>query len=279
MGHCPNGHVSPHNSQGYCSECGAALVPTCANGHPIRRNARFCPTCGVTMPLEQSVPDAFLENQLPESRKGLFVAVGVGALVLVIAIISIIFLTRSPSPSNASSGTSTSTSPPTTSTLPPVVSAQAEASALTGLLESGTQARSELQVSIDAVQGSVSAGAGCNANVSTAVSQLQQVVSDRQTLLDELNTVSLSAVPNGVLVMRDLRKSWLISERIDQDFNQWASIELNNNCGLSDSSIANYQATNVLDPRSTAMKSVFVNLWDPIARRLNQPSTWTAGQI
>jgi hypothetical protein len=108
---------------------------------------------------------------------------------------------------------------------------------------------------------------------------MQQVASNRQTLLTELDAVSLSAVPNGALVARDLRNSWLISERIDQDFSEWASVELNNNCALSDASVASYQATNVLDPRSTALKMIFVGLWDPIARQLNQPSAWTANQI
>jgi len=279
MGQCPNGHISPNNTQGFCSICGETLIQTCPNGHPNRRNARFCPTCGVTMEVTQPTPLSNTLNPPRKSHKGLLVAIGVGLLVLVLAISAAILLTRHSSTSNASSNTSTSTSTSTSTTAPTGASAQVQASALTGLLQSGTQVRSELQSAIDAVQGSVGTGAGCQSNVATAVSQLQQVVSSRQTLLDQLSTLSLSAVPNGALVVHDLRSSWLISKRIDADFSQWANVELNSNCGASDASVVSYQATNVLDPRSTQMKITFVNLWDPIASQLNQPSTWTAAQI
>jgi len=212
--------------------------------------------------------------------KGLLLLVGVATLVIIIAIASVIVFTRKPSsqspPSTNASSTSASS---TTTTFAPVTSPQTQASALTQLLQSGPQDRSILQSSIDAIQGSINSGAGCASNVSSAVSEIQQVVIGRQTLLRQLSTTSLSAVPNGTLVIADLRSAWLISKRIDQDFSQWANAEVTDSCHLGDSNVASYRATEVLDPRSTAIKTIFVNLWNPIALQLNQPSTWTADQI
>jgi hypothetical protein len=70
-----------------------------------------------------------------------------------------------------------------------------------------------------------------------------------------------------------------MSERIDKAFAQWATIELNSNCSVSDSAVPSYVATETLDPESTRIKTTFVNLWNPIAGQLGQPSNWSADQV
>jgi len=154
-----------------------------------------------------------------------------------------------------------------------------EAESLSNLLQSATPDRSELQNAIDEIQGSVNSHAGCTSNVANAVSAIQQVTSDRQNLLQQLGSTSLTELPNGQALANDLDNSWTISEQIDQDFSQWATTQQENNCQVSDSNIPSYQATNNLDSQSTAMKTTFVNLWNPIAQTFNQPSSWTAAEI
>jgi len=181
------------------------------------------------------------------------------------------------------SGNATTTFATTTTTFEATTttfeSSDEEASALTSLLNSSTQDRAELQSSIGTVQAVVGAGAGCNTGVSTAASALLQIQNNRQALLQQLSTLSMSKVPQGPLVLEELGSAWRISERIDADFEAWASTEVSRNCSLSDSDVSTYVATESLDPKSTSLKTTFVELWDPIAQQLGQPSTWTAGQI
>jgi len=279
MGVCPNGHESPNNTKSFCATCGAALIPTCANGHPLRSNTKFCATCGVsTVQAETPGRDATIPASTEQtSNKTPLIAIASIAIVVVVVIIVLSTLKSASPGSSSTSGTFSSPSLTTTTTA--AVSPQSQAAALTSLLQSAPQDRSRLQVAIDAIEGSVNSHAGCQANVATAVSEIQQVASNRQILLQQLSSTSLSSLPRGESLTYDLRSSWMISERIDQDFSQWALTEQENNCNLSDSDIPSYQATDVLDPKSTAIKTVFVNLWNPIARNMGQPSSWTAAQI
>jgi hypothetical protein len=153
-----------------------------------------------------------------------------------------------------------------------------QAAEITRLLRPGPSERAELQSSVDVVQQSVDDG-GCSAGVPGAVNEIGAIAGDRAVLLSQLSSVSLSAVSNGGVALSDLRRAWQISGRIDRDFEQWASEEESNNCGLSDSDIPSYQATSTLDPISTNIKTQFVNVWNPIAESLNQPSNWTADEI
>jgi len=177
--------------------------------------------------------------------------------------------------SSTTTSTSTSTSSPSTT----IVSGPSQATRLTSLLTSSVNDRSKLQNAVDTIHAADQSGTGCGANVGSALTNLRQVASSRQRLLNELSTTSMSAVPNGQLVLSDLTSAWLMSERIDKDFVKWASTESSNNCKISDSSVPSYMATETLDPKSTALKTTFVNLWNPIASQLNHTSTWTADQI
>jgi hypothetical protein len=180
---------------------------------------------------------------------------------------------------NAGDAVDTSSTTQTSSSSVPSATARSQAATLTALLKSSSADRFKLQNSVDLVQSTVQAGNGCGAGMSTAVANLQQVAANRQGLLNQLSGTPLSLVPGQQRVLADLRSAWLISKRIDTDFERWASTELNNGCMIGDSQISNYVATETLDPRSTDIKTRFVNVWNPIARQLNQPSHWTADQI
>jgi hypothetical protein len=165
--------------------------------------------------------------------------------------------------------------------LPPssVTTPASQVAAITQLLRSGPQNRTELQNAIDVVQQSVDRGNGCSGNVPTAVMEIQSVANARATQLAQLSNVSLSTIPNGGAVLTNLKSAWTISGRIDRAFVAWASEEQVNNCSLSDSEVSSYHTTEVLDPISTGIKTQFVNRWNPIARRFNQPAGWSASEI
>jgi hypothetical protein len=211
-----------------------------------------------------------------KSRGGLIL--GVGALAAVIIAIVVIVSLRSSS--SGPSVTTTTSTTSTTTTAPPsqIVTPTSQAAEITRLLSSGPPERAALQNAIDVVQQSVEGG-GCSAGVPAAVSEIGTVARDRAVLLSQLSSVSLSTVPNGNVVLSNLESAWQISDRIDRAFEQWASDEESNNCALSDSDIPSYQTTETLDPISTNIKTRFVNSWNPIARRLNQPSNWSADEI
>jgi hypothetical protein len=198
-------------------------------------------------------------------------------LAVVAVVVFLVVSNSSTSPSSLGNTSSTSTTayvpPPTTAT------PASQGAELTRLLQSGPQDRSALQNAIDVIEQSINSGRGCGAGVLGAVTEIQAVAAGRETLLAQLSTTSLSAVPNGNLVLNNLKSAWQISGRIDRAFEQWASVEENNNCQLSDANVASYHTTAVLDPISTSIKTQFVDRWNPIARQLNQPSNWSADQI
>jgi len=216
----------------------------------------------------------------PKRRGGLLLVAGVLAAVI-IAVVLFVTLRSSPSgPSAVASTSTTAATRTTTTTAPPtpVVTPALQAAEITRLLRPGPSERAALQSSVDVVQQSVDNGS-CTAGVPGAVTEIGTIASDRAVLLSQLSSVSLSTIPNGSVVLSDLKSAWQISGRIDRAFEQWASEEESNNCALSDSDITSYQTTATLDPISTSIKTRFVNVWNPIAERLNQPSNWSADEI
>jgi hypothetical protein len=171
----------------------------------------------------------------------------------------------------APSGSTTATTS-TTTTTPNNESAQGQATDITTLLNKSSLDRSRIQHDVDVVQHAETSHVGCSTNVSTAVTDFNQVESNREALLGQLATTQMSLIPKSALVRSDLRRAWLMSLRIDKAFAQWASIELANNCNVSNSSVPSYVTTENLDPVSTSIKTTFVNVWNPIASELGQPS-------
>jgi hypothetical protein len=205
------------------------------------------------------------------------IGIGICLGVIVVAIAALAISHRSTS--TITTTTSSTTTTTTTESPPSTATPAAQAVAFTQLLRSGPQDRSDLQNAIDVVQQSVDGGGGCSAGVPGAVAEIQSVASARAASLSQLSSVSLSTISGGGLVLSNLKSAWAFSGRIDRAFEQWASIEEHNYCSLSDSSVASYRTTETLDPISTAIKIRFVNRWDPIARRLGQPSDWSASEI
>ena len=308
MSTCRNGHALAREDARFCPTCGADVVPTCANGHELRAGARFCPTCGATARVSEDAPawsphrdepsptaTTFFASQATTgevptalvnaprrppggSRRNLALGVGAGGLVVLVALVLVVVnLTAShTSPTTIAATTTVAT---TTTGAPLVTTPVQVAQEITQLLSSGPQDRAILQGAIASVQQSIDARTGCGASVSNAVVEIQHVDANRLSQINFLSTLSLSSIPGGARALATLESAWSLSSRIDHDFGVWAMQEQTHNCSLSDSSVASYVATSSLDPISTQIKTQFVTLWNPIARSLNQPSSWTASQI
>jgi predicted RND superfamily exporter protein len=198
----------------------------------------------------------------------------------VIIVVAVVLLSAHAVPTTASTTTLLPVSTPTTTSVQTPATAFSQASAINHLLQSAPQDRAQLQNAVDVIQSSIDERNGtCSPAAVNAVSEIKTVANGREDLLIQLSVTSMSDVPGGGQVLASLRSAWIISLRIDRAFGQWATVELDNGCALSDSVIPSYHTTAILDPQSTAIKTRFVEEWNPIASQYGLPANWSADQI
>jgi hypothetical protein len=150
--------------------------------------------------------------------------------------------------------TTTTVAVTTTTTQPP---AQAEATALASLLSQSSTDRASIVAAVDNVS-------GCQ-NLDSAESALNASGSSRQSLLSQIQSQLLTALPNGNEMAEYLITAWQNSLASDQSYAAWAEDEIENGCTTDDFSDSNYQNAQTSDANSTASKTAFANLWNPIA--------------
>jgi hypothetical protein len=143
-------------------------------------------------------------------------------------------------------------------------SEQSEAQSLSSLL---TQSQSDRS----AIVGAVDAIASCG-DVEGAETTLTQSASNRQSLLSQLQSLDLSALPSSTPLTEDLIGAWNNSIQSDQSYAAWASDELDNGCSDNDTYDSNYQAAQGTDAASTQNKAAFAALWNPIASQYGLPT-------
>lgn len=285
MSVCPNGHPVLDESKEFCGACGARVLRMCSNGHGLRPGARFCPVCGETIaasgfqsPSVAPAP-APAPTRASTSRSAVPWILGAAALVVII-VVAVVLLSAHAVPTTASTTTLLPVSTPTTTSVQTPATAFSQASAINHLLQSAPQDRAQLQNAVDVIQSSIDERNGtCSPAAVNAVSEIKTVANGREDLLIQLSVTSMSDVPGGGQVLASLRSAWIISLRIDRAFGQWATVELDNGCALSDSVIPSYHTTAILDPQSTAIKTRFVEEWNPIASQYGLPANWSADQI
>jgi hypothetical protein len=141
---------------------------------------------------------------------------------------------------------------------------QAEATQLSGLLTQSGNDRS-------AIVAAVSSIANCG-DLQGAENTLNSSASNRQSLLGQLQGLNLSQLPNSTQLVQYLTAAWNSSIASDQSYAGWAGDEINNGCTNNDTSDANYQNAQVSDSQSTANKTSFAALWNPIATSYNLPT-------
>ena len=157
---------------------------------------------------------------------------------------------RSPSPSSA--GVSATSSPSG-----PVLAAR-QAAALNTLLTSSAAARTALHQAVAQV--------GACANLTGAVSKLQEVVNLRSSEYGRASALATSALPGGATVKSTLVAALRSSLKADQDYLAWAREQMTGGCTPTSQSSA-YSAAFSVSQQADAAKQAFVQVWNPVAAR------------
>ncbi len=162
-----------------------------------------------------------------------------------------------PSSSSSSSSSTVRTTPP-----PAPPSPKQEATQLSDLL---VQSSSDRMAIVNAVSdiGSCQDLVGDDQTLTNAAS-------NRQTLLTQLSALNLSGLPNNTQLSQALAGAWTASKASDQFYSKWANDELAG-CSSNNTSDPNYQNAQTTDAQSTADKTIFSNLWNPIANQYGLP--------
>jgi serine/threonine protein kinase len=157
-----------------------------------------------------------------------------------------------PSPSATSGRSSSATpSPSSASAL-----ASGQAAAISDLLSSSAATRK-------ALQGAISQAGGCT-DLSSAVSQIQNVVNQRSTEYQKASALSTSALTDGTIVKTDLTAALRSSLDADKDYLAWAKRQLRLGCAPATQSSA-YNAAYKTDEQANAAKEAFIQVWNPVA--------------
>jgi serine/threonine-protein kinase len=154
--------------------------------------------------------------------------------------------TASPSPSPSPSPSSPS----------PSVLASEQAAALGMLLTSSATARTALHTAINQVD-------ACT-NLSGAVSQLQDVVTQRTGEYGRVSALATSALPDGTAMKSELFGALSNSLQADRDYLTWAQQQLAGGCAPPEQSSA-YTAAYRASQLADAAKEAFVQAWNPVA--------------
>jgi serine/threonine-protein kinase len=186
------------------------------------------------------------------------VAVAAGAAVFVIH-------NRKPpatasAPAIPGSSTSPSASHSASPSPSPSPSPSAQAAAISNLLTSGATSSTVLTDAVDKVQACTS--------LPRSVRQIQQVRDQRQTEYTQAKALSTSTLPNGAVLKSDLTKALFYSLTADSDYLAWAQ-QQESACQAGSQSGAALTA----DSQAVNYKTLFVNMWNPIAAQYGLPST------
>lgn len=101
-----------------------------------------------------------------------------------------------------------------------------------------------------------------------SVRQIQQVRDQRQTEYNQAKALSTSALQNGAVLKSDLTKALFYSLTADSDYLAWAQ-QQESACQAGSQSGAALTA----DSQAVNYKTLFVNMWNPVAAQYGLPAT------
>jgi serine/threonine protein kinase len=133
--------------------------------------------------------------------------------------------------------------------------ASSQAAAVSDLLRSSAATRK-------ALQGAVSDAADCT-DLSSAISQIQNAVDQRNTEYIQASALSTSALADGTIMKTDLIAALRNSLDADRDYLAWVQ-QQELGCAPATQSSA-YDAAYNADQQANAAKDAFVQVWNPIA--------------
>jgi serine/threonine protein kinase len=213
-------------------------------------------------------------------RRGVLIAVV--TVVVLAAVGAVAFLAGKGKPTTAanagnvtgasSSVTSTAASPSvspssSSSSQPPGTAAMAT---LASYLGQSAAVRPTVQAAISNVQ-------NCSEKPSTAAATIQQAITTRQGILQGLQTVSVSGLPNGTQLVSALTTAMQNSLNADTDYHAWMAdlVNTGNTCGSNPNQDSNYVNGGTASSDATTSKNAFLSLWNPMAPTYGQ-QTYTA---
>ena len=214
-------------------------------------------------------------------RRGVLIAVV--AVVVLAAIGAVAFLAGKGKPTTTANagnvvGASSSVTSPTPSpsvspsssppSQPPGTAAMAT---LASYLSQSAAVRPTVQPAIDAVQ-------ACSESPASGEAVLQQAITTRQNILQDLQTLSVAGLPNGAQLVSALTAAMQASVNDDNDYHAWMAdlISSGSTCGSNASQDSNYVAgAGTASAMATTAKNAFLALWNPIAPTYGQ-QTYTA---
>jgi hypothetical protein len=216
-------------------------------------------------------PQPVVPNRKGRSNPLIWIALGLAVLLGVVAVA--LALTSSKSSTASASHTQVTvhhsaqtTQPTTPPTSPPTTQAldQQQASALSGLLGQSANDRAAIVAAV--------ADIGDCGDLYGDETTLNDAYSSRESLLTQLQSLDLSALPGGSQLNTYLTNAWQASASSDQSYANWAADELNAGCTVNDRSDINYQNAQVSDGQSTQNKTNFAAAWNPIASSYGLPT-------
>jgi len=111
--------------------------------------------------------------------------------------------------------------------------------------------------------------AGCS--VSGAV-EINAALQQRQSLLNQLQVLDLTALPRGAQVKAALAQTMEQSIVADQFFLSWAQEPAVSGCTGTAAHDSVFLQANAASRESTAVKQQFIALWNPVALQLGLPA-------
>ena len=172
------------------------------------------------------------------------------------------------SPSVTSPAASPSVSPSSSSpSQPPGTAAMAT---LASYLRQSAAVRPTVQAAINNVQ-------NCSESPSHAEATVQQAITTRQGILQGLQTLSVSGLPNGTQLVSALTTAMQNSLNADNDYHAWMAdlVSSGNTCGSNPNQDSNYVNGGTASSDATTSKNAFLSLWNPMAPTYGQ-QTYTA---
>jgi serine/threonine protein kinase len=167
-----------------------------------------------------------------------------------------------PSPSIAvtspAPGPSPTPIPTPTPTPVPGQTEAAEVMAINGLLTNSRISRTALSNAANDV--------GSCLNVENDVTQINQILSERESQLSDAQSLQVDAIPNGSQVQNSLVTALMASVTADQDYLSWAQQQNEDNCTEGTTS-QYYQQALADDQTATDDKNAFAGLWEPLANQ------------
>jgi serine/threonine protein kinase len=166
----------------------------------------------------------------------------------------------SPSVSPTAASSPTASAPPASPSRVPSSSgpllASEQAAALGALLTSSSAARTALHRAVNEIN-------TCT-NLSGAMGQLQDVVTQRSNEYGRASALPMAALPDGAVLKSRLVAALSRSLTADRDYLTWAQQKLAGGCTPSGQSSA-YNAAFSASQQADAAKQAFVQVWNPVA--------------